>query len=165
MRLILLLFLGTLWSCYGAEGRQNIDLSDAVAERPVDGIGHYVYALSLPERVEAGRPMDIQMEWRTAGSVDPNARYVMDIRFSGPATKDYTVASSANTVGELHLNNWLSHRFVVPDDFPEGTYTVGVRLRDEKNNLATVPVGYRQERAMEDGFWRLADFAVVSAMD
>jgi hypothetical protein len=114
---ILFLLLG-LCSCYGSEGRQNIDLSDAVIERPVDGIGHYVYALSLPEKVGAGRPMDIQMEWRTAGSVDPNARYVMDVRFSGPATKDYSIASSANTVGELHLNNWLSHRFQVPTNFP-----------------------------------------------
>jgi hypothetical protein len=157
---ILFLLLG-LCSCYGSEGRQNIDLSDAVIERPVDGIGHYVYALSLPEKVGAGRPMDIQMEWRTAGSVDPNARYVMDVRFSGPATKDYSIASSANTVGELHLNNWLSHRFQVPTNFPPGIYTVGVRLRDEKKSMATVPVGYKPDRKMEDGFWRLAEFEVM----
>lgn len=155
------MFLGLL-SCYGSEGRQNIDLSDAVAERPVDGIGHYVYALSLPERVSAGQPMDIQMEWRTAGSVNPNARYVMDIRLTGPATKDYSVASSANTVGELHLNNWLSHRFRIPNDFPAGTYTVGVRLRDEKQSMATVPVGYQPDRAMTDGFWRLASIEVTT---
>ncbi len=152
----LLILLPLLSACTGSEGRQQIDLSDSVVERPVDGVGHYVYALSLPTQVAAGETFEVQMEWRTVGSVDPNARYTMDLLLSGPRTKVYSLPSGANTVGELHLANWLSYPIQVPEDFTSGTYALGVRLRNEKREGQQVPLGFRSELEMPDGFYRLA---------
>ena len=163
--LLTTLLLGSLFfsACDITTGRQWIDLSDAVVDRPVDGVGHYVYALTLPETVAAGEDLEVQMEWRTVGSVDPNARYTMDIRIDGPAEKTFSLPSGANTVGELHLANWLNYDFAVPQDFPAGTYELGVRLRDDNRDLVEVPLGYADSLRLSDGFYRLARFAVVAA--
>lgn len=164
MKIFSLFLFCCLWfSCGSNADRQNIDLSDAVVDRPVDGVGHYVYALSVPNSVVAGEEFEIQMEWRTVGSVDPNARYTMDIILQGPDTKVYSIPSGANTVGELHLANWLSYPLTVPADFAAGTYTVGVRLRDSNRDFAQVPLGYKEERAMSEGFYRLAAIEITDA--
>lgn len=144
----------------GNDDRQDIDLSDAVVERPVDGVGHYVYALNLPRTVAAGEAFEAQMEWRTVGSVDPNARYTMDVVLEGPERKVWSIPSGANTVGELHLANWLSYDFEVPADFPAGTYDFGVRLRNANRDFEEVPLGYEASLSMEDGFYRLAQITV-----
>ena len=143
-------------SCGIGDSRQEIDLSDSVVEKPVDGVGHYVYALSVPERIESGKSFEVQMEWRTVGSVDPNARYTMDLILTGPDTKIYSLPSGANTVGELHLANWLSYPIPVPADFSAGTYDLGVRLRDENRDGQQVPLGFKPALEMQDGFYRLA---------
>lgn len=145
-----------LLGCGSNADRRDIDLSDSVVEQPTDGVGHYVYALTVPTSIAAGDKFDVQMEWRTVGSVDPNARYTMDITLQGPKSRIYSIPSGANTVGELHLANWLSYTFEVPADFPAGTYDLGVRLRDSNRDLREVPLGYKPELAMEDGFYRLA---------
>lgn len=150
----------TMLSCGSNADRQHIDLSDSVVERPVDGVGHYVYALSIPNSVAAGEEFEVQMEWRTVGSVDPNARYTMDVLLKGPQEKIYSIPSGANTVGELHLANWLSYTFGVPADFPPGNYELGVRLRDSNRDLREVPLGYQPDLAMADGFYRLGTLAV-----
>ena len=150
-----------LAACAGEENLQWIDLSDAVVDRPVDGVGHYVYALTVPKRIAAGEDLEVQMEWRTVGSVDPNARYTMDVRLSGPAEKEFSIPAGANTVGELHLANWLSYDFAVPEDFPAGTYDLGVRLRDSNRDFAEVPLGYTDSLRLEGGYFRLARFAVI----
>ena len=157
-----LLFLYT--SCADSSNRQEIDLSDSVVQNPVDGVGHYVYAMSMPREVAPGEQLDVQMEWRTVGSVDPNARYTMDVRLSGPAQKEFEVPAGANTVGELHLANWLSYDFEVPEDFPAGDYVLAVRLRDSARDFAEVPLGYREELRMGDGFYRLGEFTVRSGL-
>lgn len=162
-RLLLLPFL--FLSACGPTDRQDLDLSDFVIQDPADGVGHYVYAINLPESVPAGTTFEAQMEWRTVGSVDPNARYTMETILLGPDRKTYAIPSGANTVGELHLANWLSYRFAVPPDFAPGTYDFGVRLRDELGSAGTVPLGYRDELAMEDGYYRLATLKVTSATD
>jgi hypothetical protein len=147
--------------CGSGGERQDIDLSDHVVASPADGVGHYVYALNLPASVPAGDELDVQMEWRTVGSVDPNARYTMDVRISGPGSRQYTIPSGANTVGELHLANWLNYDFPIPETFPAGTYTLGVRLRDANRDLREVPLGFTPELALDDGFYRLAEFSVT----
>lgn len=163
-RLLTFLTLLTLSAC-GPTNRQDIDLSGYVVEEPVDGVGHYVYALNVPERVSAGESFEAQMEWRTVGSVDPNARYTMEVILSGPSSTTYAIPSGANTVGELHLANWLSYPIQVPNDFAPGTYDFGVRLLDELGGRGSVPLGYRPELAMEDGFYRLARITVGDATD
>ncbi|CAH1000164.1 hypothetical protein LEM8419_01311 [Neolewinella maritima] len=152
-----------LFSCSGPVDRQEIDLSDQVVAQPVDGVGHYVYAMSIPKEVAVGTKLDAQMEWRTVGSVDPNARYTMDIQFSGPDNKIYSYPSGANTVGELHLANWLSYDLLIPPDFTPGAYTFGVRLRDSNRDFEAVPLGYRTDLLGTDGFYTLAEFAVTPA--
>lgn len=161
--LVVLVFLFPL-AC-GPSNRQDLDLSDYVVDQPLDGVGHYVYALNLPERVRPGEAFEVQMEWRTVGSVDPNARYTMEMILTGPATKTYAIPSGANTVGELHLANWLSYPLRVPEDFTPGTYDFGVRLRDELGDRGSVPLGYREERAMGDGYYRLARVTVAGASE
>lgn len=163
--LFVYLFLIALLGCHNAE-YQEIDLSDRVLAEPADGVGHYVYAMSLPRQVVPGERFEAQMEWRTVGSVDPNARYLMDVVLRGEsAEKIYDVPASANTVGELHISNWLSYRFDVPADFPPGPYAFGIRLRDAVNETVGeqlfVPLGYRPEFDMADGFSRLATLEVV----
>ncbi|MBB4077738.1 hypothetical protein GGR28_000339 [Lewinella aquimaris] len=158
---VFILLIGS-FACGSNGNRQDIDLSDQVVESPVDGVGHYVYALNLPETITAGEKFEVQMEWRTVGSVDPNARYTMDVTLAGPATKVYSVPSGANTVGELHLANWLSYRFDVPADFSPGTYMVGVRLRDANRDLQEVPLGYKESLNMSDGFYRLGSVDLVA---
>lgn len=162
MRYLLSLLIGSLLFACASGDRQEIDLSDSVVDEPVDGVGHYVYALSLPRTVAAGEDFDAQMEWRTVGSVDPNARYTMDAILTGPETKVYSLPSGANTVGELHLANWLSYTFRVPENFPAGTYTFGVRLTDEVGDGGEVPLGFLPELEIADGFFRLADIEVVA---
>jgi uncharacterized protein YfaS (alpha-2-macroglobulin family) len=159
---LLFLFLCCLYDCGPGGNRQDIDLSDHTVQSPEDGVGHYVYALNLPESVRPGEDLDVQMEWRTVGGVDPNARYTMEIRVSGPATKVYTIPSGANTVGELHLANWLNYDFAIPDDFPAGDYTLGVRLQDANRNLREVPLGFEPELRLDEGFYRLAGFTVTA---
>ena len=163
-RLLFSLLFTLLLAC-GPTNRQDLDLSDFVTEKPVDGVGHYVYALNLPETVKAGETFEAQMEWRPVGSVDPNARYTMELILSGPSTKTYAIPSGANTVGELHLANWLSYPFSVPADFAPGSYEFGVRLRDELGNRGVVPLGYRSELAMPDGYSRLARITVTAASE
>ncbi|NJB85599.1 hypothetical protein GGR26_001344 [Lewinella marina] len=146
----------------GPDNRQDIDLSDLVVEQPVDGVGHYVYAINLPQSVAAGESFDAQMEWRTVGGVDPNARYTMDVVLEGAERKEWSIPSGANTVGELHLANWLSYTFEVPASFPAGNYTFGVRLRDANRDLEEVPLGYLEELRMDDGYFRLGEIEVVN---
>ncbi|WP_157974611.1 hypothetical protein [Lewinella sp. IMCC34183] len=155
--LCLLLLLGG--ACTN-ENQQAIDLSDDVVERPVDGVGHYVYALNLPRTVAPGERFEVQMEWRTVGSVDPNARYTMDVVLEGPQRKAWSIPAGANTVGELHLANWLSYPFEVPADFTAGEYRLGVRLRNERRDGEEVPMGYVADRKMDEGFYRLAELRV-----
>ncbi|WP_157976278.1 hypothetical protein [Lewinella sp. IMCC34191] len=161
---LLLSILLCLFSC-GNEDRQNIDLSDQVVTKPVDGVGHYVYALTIPKTVAPGEKFDVQMEWRTVGSVDPNARYTMEAILTGPKAKVYSLPSGANTVGELHLANWLSYDFLVPEDFPAGEYAFGVRLLDEVGDGGDVPLGFVPEMEITDGYYRLANIAVGPATD
>ena len=163
MRHLLLPLLALLISC-SPNDRQEVDLSDQVVERPVDGVGHYIYALSLPTSVAAGEDLDVQMEWRTVGSVDPNARYTMEVILKGAKQKVYAIPSGANTVGELHLANWLSYDFAVPADFPAGPYELGVRLRDANRDSREVPLGYQDELKMGDGFYRLAELNIEAAL-
>ena len=137
-------------------------MSDQVVAQPSDGIGHYVYALSLPTAVAAGEEFEVQMEWRTVGSVDPNARYTMNALLLGPDRKVYSVPAGANTAGEVHLANWLSYRFEVPSDFTPGDYTFGIKLTDEVGDRGEVPLGFKPELRMADGFFRLADLTVTA---
>ncbi len=166
MKLVVLFlpFVLLLPACSDSANRQEIDLSDAVTENPADGVGHYVYAMNMPREVSPGEDLDVQMEWRTVGSVDPNARYTMDVRLIGPARKDFSIPSGANTVGELHLANWLSYDFAVPENFPAGDYVLAVRLRDSARDFQEVPLGYRDERLVGDGFYRLGEFRVRSGL-
>jgi hypothetical protein len=156
--IILLLLLTVVTSCDRSD-RQEIDLSNTVIEIPADGIGHYVYALSLPVVVFPGSDLDVQMEWRTVGPVDPIAHYAMEIIVDGPDQKIYTVRENENTVGEYHLANWLSYYFLIPTDFRSGTYTVGVRLRDQDGSV--IPLGFTNDLRMEPaGFYRLGQVLV-----
>ncbi len=156
----LLLPLFLLLSC-GPKDRQDLDLSSEVVDAPLDGIGHYVYALNLSERVAAGTQMDVQMEWRTVGPGDPKSRYTMEVVLDGTTRKVYTVSANANTVGELHISNWHSYFFDIPADFPLGEYTLGVRIRDEEKDGLIVPLGYVAAREMGEGFYRLAEVEIV----
>ncbi len=157
-----LILLPLLSACSRSSERQDIDLSDAVVVQPEDGVGHYVYALSIPAQITAGESFEVQMEWRTVGSVDPNARYTMDLLLSGPQTQVYSLPSGANTVGELHLANWLSYPIHVPEFFTPGVYTLGVRLRDEKRDGQRVPLGFKPELILPDGYYRLAQVALTA---
>lgn len=157
-RLTVLLFFLLSTACDRSD-RQEIDLSDAVLEVPSDGIGHYVYALSLPVAVSPGNNLDVQMEWRTVGPVDPTSRYAMEVILDGPDQNIYTVRENENTVGEYHLANWFSYDFLVPPDFRSGTYAVGVRLRDKDGNV--IPLGYTDDLRMPlSGFYRLGQVLV-----
>ena len=158
---LFLLLLTCLFACSDAD-RRSIDLSDQVVSEPEDGVGHYVYALSLPAAVAAGDDFEVQMEWRTVGSVDPNARYTMNAILLGPDRKVYSVPAGANTVGEVHLANWLSYDFAVPADFTPGDYVFGIKLTDEVGDGGDVPLGFLPEMRMADGFFRLADIAVTA---
>ncbi len=158
-RLLPLALLALLCTC-GPANRQDLDLSDEVIENPADGVGHYVYAINLPAEVAPGERFEAQMEWRTVGGVDPNARYTMDVVLEGPQRKVWSLPAGANTVGELHLANWLSYPFTVPADFPTGTYTFGVRLRDENRDGVQVPLAFKESRRMDEGFYRLAEITV-----
>ena len=159
---LLFVLLTCVLSCDTTE-RRSIDLSDQVVSEPSDGVGHYVYALSLPATVAAGDDFEVQMEWRTVGSVDPNARYTMNAILIGPDRKVYTVPAGANTAGEVHLANWLSYNFEVPADFTPGDYVFGIKLTDEVGDGGDVPLGFLPELQMADGFFRLADIQVTAA--
>ena len=149
-------------ACGSNAGVRSIDLSDRVVEKPPDGIGHYVYALSLPEVAEVGEAFEVQMEWRTVGGVDPNARYTLDVRLVGPARRTYSFPAGANTVGELHLANWFSHAFAVAADFPVGEYDLEVRLRDANKDDAQVPLGFDPQMITTEGYYRLATLRLVN---
>ena len=162
LRYLLPLLLLAICACQPATPRQEIDLTDRVVTTPEDGIGHYVYALSLPERVAPGGTLDVQMDWRTVGPADGRRRYAMEVLLDGPARKDYTIRENENTVGEINLINWFNHDFAVPANFPAGEYTVAVRLLDATNNNETVPLGFEPELALGDGFYRIATVAVAA---
>ena len=157
-----LIALGVMLGTCGPANRQDIDLSDELIDDPVDGVGHYVYAINLSVTVAPGEKFEAQMEWRTVGSVDPNARYTMDIILKGPQEKVWSIPPGANTVGELHLANWLSYPFTIPENFSTGTYAFGVRLRDELKDGQQVGMAFKESRAMGDGFYRLGDIEVAA---
>lgn len=138
--------------------KQNIDLSDHVNDRPADGIGHYVYALTLPTSVAAGETLPLAMEWRTVGPVDPTARYGLDILLDGPARKVFHYLPSNNTIGEYHLSNWQTYRLDVPVDFPEGSYAVAVAINQP--NGTPVPLGFDRSLKFEQDFYRIATIKV-----
>lgn len=160
-RIIYLLLAVLFISCEGNPNRQEIDLSDRVIENPDDGVGHYVYALALPKTTTPGEDFEVQMEWRTVGGVDPNARYTMDLVLTGPDRKEYEFPAGANTVGELHLANWLSYRLDVPAGFEPGNYALGVRIRDANKNFQRVEMGFVDELKIEEGFYELAHLEVT----
>lgn len=161
MRTFILFFLLVfLNACNSGTGRQEIDLTDQTTANPVDGVGHYVYALSLPHSIKAGKTLEIQMDWRTVGPADMRKRYDMEVRLNGPASKVFRVDQSMNTVGEANLINWINYYFPIPADFPTGTYQVEVRLLDETREDGVVPLGFRQDMALGDGFYRVATVLV-----
>lgn len=156
--LLLLLFA----ACTSGTGRQEIDLSDQVVKNPDDGIGHYVYALSLPEQIAPGETLEIQMDWRTVGPVDWRKRYAMDILLEGDTErKIYPIEAFQSTVGEGNLINWLNYYCPIPEDFVEGEYAVAVRLRDVQDEGQVVQLGFEPALGMEDGFYRLATVQVA----
>ena len=155
------LLLGLLLTaCGGGANRQEIDLSDQVTDQPADGIGHYVYALSLPKTISPGETLEVLMDWRTVGPADGRKRYAMEVLLDGPDRKVYYVDENQSTVGEINLVNWLNYYFPVPEDFTAGEYTVGVRLLDVGNGDAVVPLGFSEELGMGDGFYRVAALTV-----
>ncbi len=147
---------------FGIQGcgpaNQNIDLSDQVDDHPADGIGHYVYALTLPTTVAAGKTLPLAMEWRTVGPVDPTSRYELDILLDGPARKVYQYLPSNNTIGEYHLSNWQTYRLDVPADFPAGTYAVAVAISQPDGT--PVPLGFKQSLKYDQDFYRIATIEV-----
>lgn len=159
--LLPLLLLSLLTTCNSNTPRQEIDLSEKTITNPSDGIGHYVYALSLPEATVAGETLEIQMDWRTVGPADWRKRYVMEVRLNGPASEVYKVDKALNTVGEANIINWINYFFPVPADFPAGTYDLEVRLLDETREDGVVPLGFREDLAVGDGFYRVASLEVV----
>lgn len=155
---LLLITVSLLFACSPTD-RQDIDLSDQIVKAPVDGIGHYVYSLSLPVTVAPGEALKIQMEWRTVGPVDPTSRYAMEVVLEGPTRQVFSVPEHRNTIGEYHLANWLSYDFPLAADMQAGTYIVGVRIRNRQGTI--VPLGYKQSLAMGDtGFYRLGQLEV-----
>ena len=161
MRYLLPLFLLFLFACGSGTGRQEIDLSERTVAKPVDGVGHYVYALALPEAIAPGETLEIQMDWRTVGPADMRKRYELEMRLSGPAaSKVYKVSKSLNTVGEANLVNWINYYFPLAGDFPAGRYAVEVRLLDETRADGTVPLGFVAEMAVGDGFYKVAEINV-----
>lgn len=159
MRLLSYFALLLLLCTCGRAPQRTIDLSDQVTENPEDGIGHYVYALTLPETVAPGSTLPLAMEWRTVGPVDPTARYALDILLDGPRRKSYRYAPSNNTVGEYHLANWQTYRLKLPEDFPAGTYTVAVAIYDAEGQPVTL--GFKQDLVYEAGYYRLAEVEVA----
>jgi len=149
-----------LTACNSGTGRQEIDLTDRTISNPTDGVGHYVYALSLPESIAAGETLEIQMDWRTVGPADMRKRYDLELRLNGPASKVYRVDKSLSTVGEANLVNWINYFFDIPADFPAGSYDVEVRLVDETRAGGFVPLGFHEKMAVGDGFWRVANLTV-----
>ncbi|TXF89625.1 hypothetical protein FUA23_09230 [Neolewinella aurantiaca] len=155
-----LLLLSLLSACNSGTGRQEIDLTERTIANPADGVGHYVYALSLPESIAAGETLEIQMDWRTVGPADMRKRYDLEMRLNGPSTKIYRVDKSLNTVGEANLVNWINYFFDVPANFPAGSYSVEVRLLDETRVEGFVSLGFQQDMAAGDGFWRVAEIEI-----
>lgn len=154
---LLLIFFN---ACNSGTGRQEIDLTDQTSDNPVDGVGHYVYALSLPQSIKAGNTLEIQMDWRTIGPADVRKRYDMEVRLTGPTSKLFQVDNYLNTVGEANLINWINYYFPLPADFPTGTYHVEVRLLDETREDGIVPLAFREEMAAGDGFYQVATVMV-----
>lgn len=160
--LILTLPLLLFVACDPHPNRQEIDLTDQLTDNPVDGIGHYVYALALPERVAAGGELQIQMDWRTVGPADGRKRYPMDVLLAGPERQEFNVDANRSTVGEINLVNWLNYRFALREDLPPGKYEVGVRLRDPATGgTEAVPLGFVDELKMGEGFYRVAEVEVL----
>lgn len=158
----LLLFGLLAVGCEPATEMQDIDLSDQVSDRNADGIGHYVYSLSLPRRVAAGETLEVQMEWRTRGPVEPTALYDLDVLLSGPATHRKVFRAQENNVGEIHPDNWFNYRIPLPETLPAGDYTLSVRVRDTKLNDRVLELGYREALLAGDGYYRLAELEVVN---
>lgn len=149
-----------LTACNSGTGRQEIDLTESTISNPTDGVGHYVYALSLPESIAAGETLEIQMDWRTVGPADMRKRYDLELRLNGPASKVYRVDKSLNTIGEANLVNWINYFFPIPADFPAGSYSVEVRLVDEARAGGFVPLGFKIDMKNGDGFWRVAKIRI-----
>ena len=162
MRIFLLFVLLLLLTACSNGNRQEIDLSDRVVANPADGLGHYVYALSLPQQVAPGELLSVEMDWRTVGPADGRKRYALDVLLEGPARKVYPIRANENTVGEINLINWFGYSFPVPRDFPAGDYVLGVRLRDVAENDRVVTLGFDPELALADGFYRVAGLKVVA---
>lgn len=147
---------GGILSCGPAQN--TINLSDRVVENPADGIGHYVFALTLPTTMVPGATLPLAMEWRTVGPVDPTARYALEILLDGPDRKVYRYTPSNNTVGEYHLSNWQTYRLKIPSAFTPGEYTVAVAI--ENSNGQPVTLGFEKDMVYEGSFYRVAQVMV-----
>lgn len=147
----------TLCTC-GRAPQETINLSDRIVGQPTDGIGHYVYALTLPATIAPGETLPLAMEWRTVGPVDPTARYALDILLDGPERKVFSYAPSNNTVGEYHLTNWQTYRLKIPTDFTAGEYTVAVGIKD--TNGEPVILGFKNDMIYEEHFYEVAEVTV-----
>ena len=156
---VLLILLISLTAC-GPANRQEIDLSDQTIDKPADGIGHYVYALSMPQTIKPGETLEIQMDWRTVGPADGRKRYAMDVRLAGPQEIVFDVDPSVSTVGEINLVNWLNYYFKLPTDFTPGVYSVAVRLREGDSNDQIVQLGFDPSLAAGEGFYRVGELTV-----
>lgn len=159
MRYFFLLFaLGVLLVSCDRDDFQQIRLADQTVTKPADGIGHYVFAATLPHTVTPGITLPLAMEWRTIGPVDPTARYALTILLAGPTQKTYRYAPSNNTVGEYHLSNWQTYNLKIPADFPAGTYTVAVGI--ESTEGESIVLGFQPDLLLRDGFYRIAEVGV-----
>ncbi|NJC25497.1 hypothetical protein [Neolewinella antarctica] len=155
-----LVLLALFVSAFSCDKSELVDLSQYTVKKPADGIGHYVYALTMPPSIQRGEKLPLAMEWRTVGPAVPQAQqYDMEVRLSGPETKTYFVNSAANTIGEYHLTNWLQYDFVIPSDFPAGEYVVSVRIMDEDG--APQVLGYKDDRLVGESFYRLTTLRVT----
>lgn len=144
--------------CTCGPAQHTVDLSDRIVEKPADGIGHYVYALTLPTTVAPGKTLPLAMEWRTVGPVDPTARYALTILLDGPDRRTYRYAPSNNTVGEYHLSNWQTYRLDIPETFAAGTYAVAVGIEDTEG--IPVVLGFEKTMVYEGRFYRVAEVVV-----
>lgn len=155
--LTFLALIFTLCTC-GRAPQETINLSDRIVEQPADGIGHYVFALTLPGTVAPGESLPLAMEWRTVGPVDATARYALNILLDGPERKVYRYAPSNNTVGEYHLSNWQTYRLAIPEGFAAGKYAVAVSI--ENSNDKPVALGFEKDMIYEGSFYLIAEVTV-----
>ena len=126
------------------------------------GYWYFLHHVAIPDRLEAGRPCDLQLIWENRGVAPAYHDYQLRVCLGGPNTCEFTVPAGnrkwmPSDTGHIFTEDYSLQ---LPASLKAGTYTLGLKLhcpREERD----VRLALNSSLLNEQGYYRLGSVQVI----